>query len=173
MLDRGTELHKGPSLQMTVASRVHQRPRGKFLKRDVYLIDARVVGFLLIWQLVLVESGNSRRADCQNQPTAKILGNKALVVRQGRFVGWDSRLLAREMRHAIRQSFLDNLLGQWIWISERTKSSKSPIDLQIRSGDKGGVAAAEPEDSTSDLLGLAKPPKWMPIGKSGFPTLLL
>ncbi len=37
-----------------------------------------VVGFLLIWQLVLVNSGDSRPADCQNQPTAKILGNKAL-----------------------------------------------------------------------------------------------
>ncbi len=37
-----------------------------------------VVGFLLIWQLVLVESGDSRLTDSQNQPTAKIIGNKAL-----------------------------------------------------------------------------------------------
>ncbi len=35
-----------------------------------------------------------------------------LVVRQGRFDGWDSRLLAREMRHAVGQSFQDNRLGQ-------------------------------------------------------------
>ncbi len=38
-----------------------------------------MAGFLLIWQLVLVESGDSRPTDCQNQPTAKILGNKALA----------------------------------------------------------------------------------------------
>ncbi len=39
-----------------------------------------MVGFLLIWQLVLVESGDSRPTDCQNQPTAKIIGNKLLLI---------------------------------------------------------------------------------------------
>ncbi len=34
------------------------------------------------------------------------------MVRQGRFAGWDGRLLGWEMRHAIGQSFLDNLLGK-------------------------------------------------------------
>ncbi len=47
-----------------VLNRNHQVP-GRTLKR----VDCRqclVVGFLLIWQLVLLESGDSRPTDCQN-----------------------------------------------------------------------------------------------------------
>ncbi len=45
---------------------------GGLLAMVLQWLSVLVVGFLLIWQLVLVESGDPRPTDCQNQPTAKI-----------------------------------------------------------------------------------------------------
>ncbi len=68
-----------PPLLWDAQAKFEQLPAGKTFGAIEGIPDTHlVVGFLLIGQLVLVESGDSRPTDCQNQPTAKIIGNMAL-----------------------------------------------------------------------------------------------